>query len=320
MSGSREAGEGAPVSGAPGADGGRRRAVLDAIRARARERPDHPALVVDAPEGPRRVSYAALVERMDEGAARLAAAGVAPGQRCGLLAGQGPGFVEEALSILAADACLVPIPPDHAGATLARFAEEAALHHRVRESDAGFARASDAGFAHEACGPVPAVDGAGEAVFRALDPAYLRFTSGTTSRRKGVILSHGRIAERLEAANAGLAIGPDDRVLWLLPMAHHFVVSILLYLRFGATILLPRSPLARPVLELAAGERATVLYASPSTTTCSRRTPRGSGSPTCASPSPPRRACAPTWRRASASASAWRSPRPSASSRWASRW
>jgi long-chain acyl-CoA synthetase len=46
-------------------------------------------------------------------------------------------------------------------------------------------------------------------------------------------------------------------------MAHHFVVSILLYLRFGATILLPASSLARPVLEFAARGRATVSYASP---------------------------------------------------------
>jgi long-chain acyl-CoA synthetase len=107
------------------------------------------------------------------------------------------------------------------------------------------------------------VDGAGDAAFRALEPAYLRFTSGTTSRRKGVILSHARIAERLDAANQGLGIGCDDRIVWLLPMAHHFVVSILLYLRFGATILLPASTLARPVLELASAEGATVLYASP---------------------------------------------------------
>jgi len=46
-------------------------------------------------------------------------------------------------------------------------------------------------------------------------------------------------------------------------MAHHFVVSILLYLRSGACILLPSGSLARPALELAARERASVLYASP---------------------------------------------------------
>ena len=52
-------------------------------------------------------------------------------------------------------------------------------------------------------------------------------------------------------------------MLWLLPMAHHFVVSILLYLRYGAAILLPASSLARPVLELAERGAATVVYASP---------------------------------------------------------
>jgi len=229
--------------------------VIDQIRARARERPTAPALVAEGPQGPRRISYAELVERMDAGAARLAAAGVREAERCGLVAEQGPGFVEEALSILAAGACLVPISSDHAGVTLDRFAAQAALHHLVWED--GEATKC------ESRGAVPAVDGAGDAAFRALGPAYLRFTSGTTSERKGVILSHRRIEERLDAANQGLRVGPEDRILWLLPMAHHFVVSILLYLRFGATILLPSTSLARPVLELAARERATLLYASP---------------------------------------------------------
>lgn len=230
-------------------------AVLDEIRAHARARPSAAALVADGPLGTRRVSYAALVERMNAGAARLTAAGVRRGDRCGLLARQGAGFVEEALSILAAGACLVPIPSDHAGATLERFAEQAGVHQLVRETGDTFVCTT------RRC--LPPVDGAGDAAFRALDPAYLRFTSGTTSERKGVILSHRRIAERLAAANEGLQIGPDDRVLWLLPMAHHFVVSILLYLRYGATILLPAASLTRPVLELASRERASVLYASP---------------------------------------------------------
>jgi long-chain acyl-CoA synthetase len=51
--------------------------------------------------------------------------------------------------------------------------------------------------------------------------------------------------------------------MWMLPMAHHFVVSILLYLRYGATILLPSSYLAKPILSLANEWGATVFYASP---------------------------------------------------------
>ncbi len=78
-----------------------------------------------------------------------------------------------------------------------------------------------------------------------------------------MILGHDAILARLAAANRGLGIGPDDRILWLLPMAHHFVVSILLYLRFGATVLLPASSLAKAVLSFAERERATIFYASP---------------------------------------------------------
>lgn len=234
--------------------------VLEQIREHARARPDHPALREggesgeDAAGRPRTVSYAQLVRRMDEGAARLRAAGVDRGDRCGLLARQGPGFVEEALSVLAAGACLVPVPEAGSAGAVERFADQAHLHHLVTEGE---------GFACRRRADVTPVDGAGDEAFRALGPAYLRFTSGTTSERKGVILSHRRVAERLDAANQALGVGPEDRVLWLLPMAHHFVVSILLYLRSGATLLLPRSPLARPILELAAREGATLLYASP---------------------------------------------------------
>jgi acyl-CoA synthetase (AMP-forming)/AMP-acid ligase II len=224
--------------------------VLDAIRAHARAAPDHPALRSDRGGATDAISYAELVARFDSDAARLRGAGLARGARCGLVARQGAGFVEHALSVLAAGGCLVPIPDDATGPARERFADAAQLHHVVAEEDAF------------SCKPWPGALRE-ESEFRALDPAYLRFTSGTTSERKGVVLSHARIAERLEAANAALAIGPDDRILWLLPMAHHFVVSILLYLRYGATILLPASSLARPVLEFAAREHATVSYASP---------------------------------------------------------
>ena len=228
--------------------------VIDLVRAQARERPEHPALVADARDGVTRISYAELVARLEARAASLRAAGLAPAERCGLLARQGPGFVETALAILAAGACLVPIPDDTAGPALERFQRDARLHALVDESR---------GFALRRLPAPGPLAGAGEAEFRALRPAYLRFTSGTTSRRKGVIVGHAAILARLEHANAGLGIGPDDRVLWLLPMAHHFLVSILLYLRFGATILLPASSLARAVLELAGREGASVFYASP---------------------------------------------------------
>lgn len=229
--------------------------IVDCIRQVATERPAHAALLVDRKGETERCTYGELMGNVEAHAKRLRAEGVAPGDRCGLVAKQGRGFVELALGILAADACLVPIPDEPGEEVLARFVERAHLHAVLRETETGSDLAR-----FENVAPVTGDD---DAEFRALEPAYLRFTSGTTSERKGVILGHPRILERTEAANRALAIGPEDRVLWLLPMAHHFVVSILLYLRAGASILLPSSSLARPVLELAARERATVTYASP---------------------------------------------------------
>jgi long-chain acyl-CoA synthetase len=227
--------------------------VVDHIRERAAEAPERPALVSDGQAAT--LAYAELLERVAAQAARFESAGLRKGDRCGLLAPQGATFVELALGILAAGGCVVPVSEDHQGPAFDAFAVRARLHSLV------VAAADDSEFRVL---PVPgALDGVGDAEYRALAPAYLRFTSGTTHRRKGVILGHAAILARLAAANRALSIGPGDRVMWLLPMAHHFVVSILLYLRYGATILLPHGSLARNILEFAQRERATVFYASP---------------------------------------------------------
>lgn len=229
--------------------------VLDQIREHARTRPEDPAIIeMDADGKPVRTGYAELVAAMEAHAERFLAAGARPGDRCGLLAPQGRGFIEAALGLLAADLCMVPIPDDTGADALVRFRKNAALDCLVDRRSA---------FELERFSDVVRPEGLDDAAFRALRPAYLRFTSGTTHARKGVVLGQETIAARLEAANRGLAIGPEDRILWLLPMAHHFVVSILLYLRFGATLLLPRSSLAAPVLDLAHAAGATVCYASP---------------------------------------------------------
>ena len=226
--------------------------VVDQILAGAGRAPDRTAMVQQAGEA---VSYGALATRIETHAAMLRRAGVTRGDRCGVIAPQGAGFVEAALGVMAAGACLVPIPPDQPDATLEAFVARAGLAHVVRMDSAGLA--------HRACAVASGTDTSNDAAFRALEPAYLRYTSGSTSARKGVVLGHATILARLDAANRGMQIEADDRIMWLLPMAHHFVVSILLYLQRGATVLLPSSSLAQPVLEFAAQARPTVFYASP---------------------------------------------------------
>jgi long-chain acyl-CoA synthetase len=96
-----------------------------------------------------------------------------------------------------------------------------------------------------------------------LNPALIRFSSGTTGRSKGVVLSHETLLARVKACNAALKIDPSDRVIWMLPMAHHFAVSILLYLYHGACTILLDSHLGEDVWGALEQHEGTVLYASP---------------------------------------------------------
>ena len=65
-------------------------------------------------------------------------------------------------------------------------------------------------------------DAEGPALLARLNPAFIRFTSGTTARSKGVVLSHEATAARVEAADRVLRLSEADRILWVLPLAYHF--------------------------------------------------------------------------------------------------
>lgn len=210
-------------------------------------------------EGETACSYRELETLSAEVAERLAssAAGIrAP--RIGLKCRDGAVYIALALGILRAGACFVPIAPELAAPERESLIATLALDF-VLESDGTWESGSDFQL-HRTSAPAPPP---WEAPLAALKPAFIRFSSGTTGRSKGIVLSHETLRARIVAANAGLQIGPDDRVLWVLAMSHHFAVSIILYLWHGATIVLPASHLAGDILESAARHRATVIYAAP---------------------------------------------------------
>lgn len=94
-------------------------------------------------------------------------------------------------------------------------------------------------------------------------PAFIRFTSGTTGKSKGVIVSHRSVVDRIVAANNGLQLGSNDTVIWVLPMAYHFMVSIVLYVKFGTAIAVAKDFLAKNIIDIANENNGTLLYASP---------------------------------------------------------
>lgn len=95
------------------------------------------------------------------------------------------------------------------------------------------------------------------------DAAFIRFTSGTTGKSKGVIVSHQAIYQRIKAANKAMNLSEQDVVIWVLPIAYHFMASIVLYVYQGTAIALADNFMASTVLEYINKYKGTMLYASP---------------------------------------------------------
>jgi long-chain acyl-CoA synthetase len=198
--------------------------ILTIIRQKSATQPDQLAFASTEPGG--NLTFRELMVRADQVATKLIQRGCRKGERCGLIQYDGADFLVSALGILAAGLCLVPVAT-FLPAEEKDFVMKAAGLHWFYQEDRRLFRLPFAG----------PVDGQDDREFRACDPAYIRFTSGTTGRRKGILLGQQAIIDRLIAANAVLQIGSSDRIWFALPMADHFVVSILLYLSRGATVL-----------------------------------------------------------------------------------
>lgn len=233
------------------------------FRRTATRQPEHPAVI----DGDAVCSYAELDARIDAAARALERAGVRAGDCVGLHLPSGLSYIVQNYAIWRLGAVTVPLAPelsppekDEILSTIAlRFvlANEPALRFGV-DLCRGATELDERAHLFRVQSPIEHPPG-----FDAVNAAFIRFTSGTTGHSKGVVLSHETIDERIGAANEVLRLGPHDRVLWLLSMSYHFTVSIVSYLTFGATIVLPRNNLAAAVVDACERHQATFLYGSP---------------------------------------------------------
>jgi acyl-CoA synthetase (AMP-forming)/AMP-acid ligase II len=95
------------------------------------------------------------------------------------------------------------------------------------------------------------------------DAAVIRYTSGTTGRSKGVVLSHTAVIERTEASINLMEVTSQDKVLAPLPLAYHFVASALSFIRVGAVILDCLHLSGPEMLSFGRENGATIIYGSP---------------------------------------------------------
>jgi long-chain acyl-CoA synthetase len=238
----------------------------DVFRRTARLQPTRPAVL--GPGSQDALAYAGLDDLIDRFAAKYAWAGVGAGACVGVHAPNGAAYIAATYAAWRCGACAVPVPAELAAPEKERILRSVAIDFVVSPS-------KSAGFLAQCRNGDPVEVPQGLAVyplrrlreappgFVALNPAFVRFTSGTTSAAKGVVLSHETIRDRVLAANDVLNVGPDDRVVWLLSMAYHFAVTVAGYLSHGASIILPVNNFADAILAAARAHRGTMIYGSP---------------------------------------------------------
>jgi long-chain acyl-CoA synthetase len=215
---------------------------------------DAPFLLRHAEAGWQSVSFAEAARALHAFAALLEHLGVGPGARVGLQSENRPEWGLAYLAVLEAGGVVVPLDPllqiselrEILGAaraahcivsarTVARARELRArgmpdLRLACLDEDAGFPSWSAA----QGRGPVAARPPRGAPD----DLAVLLFTSGTTGRPKGVMLSHRNILSNVEAVADRFRLVSGDRLLSVLPLHHTFecTAGFLAPLRVGASV------------------------------------------------------------------------------------
>lgn len=95
--------------------------------------------------------------------------------------------------------------------------------------------------------------------------AVLPYSSGTTGRPKGVMLSHRNLIANVEQARGLLGVGPEDRLLALLPFFHIYGLTVLLNLALrqrARLVTMPRFDLPE-FLRIIQDHRCSYLFIAP---------------------------------------------------------
>jgi len=207
------------------------------------------------------IAYGQLLEQISQLGRLLAERKIGPGQRIAFHCGDGIDYVVGSLALLECGAAVVPVADNITDQEVTETMQRIDVHGVLAHSK--IASASGETITDTFRWHPRAASGESDDLCLKMGAAFIRFSSGTTGESKGVVLSHQSIIDRTDAANRGLGISNNDVILWVLSMSHHFVVSILLFLRKGATIVVANQFFPFSLLEAAKKHPVTFIYASP---------------------------------------------------------
>jgi acyl-CoA synthetase (AMP-forming)/AMP-acid ligase II len=224
--------------------------LADYVLGGARDRGDHPALIDGASDEV--TTYAELADRVDEVAAWLQGQGIAKGDVVGLVGPNSAAWVIVYHAILRAGAVVTPMNP---------LLTEKEITKQQADADAKLLidQPEDVVAAAERGAKPERVEVDPE------DLAVLPYSSGTTGRMKGVMLSNRNLVANIEQAWNSLPLTDQDTVVGVLPFFHSYGQTVVLNMGLakGSTIVTMARFDLDAMLEIVEKYRVTWLHVVP---------------------------------------------------------
>ena len=221
--------------------------IAHGLERAARHFPDRPAILFEG----REIGYRELEERVNRIARGLATLGVEMGDRVALFLPNIPAFPIAYLAVQKLGAMAVSVNVmlttgelDYvladSGAKVIFTAEalwpalEPLVGERLSRDRVVICEGEVAGVR-----TLPAFGASHPPEFKAREmerdaPAAILYTSGTTGRQKGAVLSHGNVVSNLFTVNRYLGMAPSDRVLITTPLFHVAAQNVMMNSGFNA--------------------------------------------------------------------------------------
>jgi len=193
------------------------------------------------------ISYRELDEQVDRFAAALAGLGIGKGAKVAMLLGNCPEFVIAYYAIARIGAVSVPINPTYTPGELQFIMADAGVEAAVAVAPMAplfqamgkalptlkhviLAGVDEAEGAHSFSALLTSAQGSSmpQVEIDENDLAVVLYTSGTTGKPKGAMLSHRNLCSNAVSSGTFLGIEQTDRVVAVLPMFHVFCMTVCL--------------------------------------------------------------------------------------------